>query len=72
MPPKAERACPEAVLRLKNATQEISKGRFDYAPDIRNQDELGELARAFSEMGKRLKRLEEMYLDTSPLTRLPG
>ena len=61
-----------SVIRLKNATQEISKGKFDYAPDIRNQDELGELARAFSEMGKRLKRLEEMYLDTSPLTRLPG
>ena len=61
-----------SVIRLKNATQEISRGKFDYAPDIRNQDELGELARAFSEMGKRLKRLEEMYLDTSPLTRLPG
>jgi len=61
-----------SIIRLKNATQEISKGKFDYAPDIRNQDELGELARAFSEMGKRLKRLEEMYLDTSPLTRLPG
>jgi GGDEF domain-containing protein len=61
-----------AIIRLKNATQEISKGKFDYAPDIHNQDELGELSRSFSEMGKRLKRLEEMYLDTSPLTRLPG
>lgn len=61
-----------AVIRLKIATNEISKGKFDYIPDIRNQDELGELAHSFSEMGKRLKRLEEMYLDTSPLTRLPG
>jgi diguanylate cyclase (GGDEF)-like protein len=61
-----------AIIRLKNATDEIAKGKFDYAPDIRNQDELGELSRSFSEMGKRLKRLEEMYLDTSPLTRLPG
>jgi len=61
-----------AVIRLKNATQEISKGKFDYAPDIRNQDELGELARSFSEMGRRLKRLEEMSLDRSPLTHLPG
>jgi diguanylate cyclase (GGDEF)-like protein len=61
-----------AIIRLKNATQEISKGKFDYTPDIRNQDELGELSRSFSEMGKRLKRLEEMYLDTSPLTHLPG
>jgi diguanylate cyclase (GGDEF)-like protein len=61
-----------AIIRLKNATHEISKGKFDYAPDIHNQDELGELSHSFSEMAKRLKRLEEMYLDTSPLTHLPG
>lgn len=61
-----------AIIRLKNATQEISKGKFDYAPDIHNQDELGELSHAFSDMAKRLKRLEEMYLDTNPLTHLPG
>jgi diguanylate cyclase (GGDEF)-like protein len=61
-----------AINRLKIATDEISKGKFDYIPDIPNQDELGELAQSFSEMARRLKRLEEMYLDTSPLTRLPG
>jgi diguanylate cyclase (GGDEF)-like protein len=61
-----------AIIRLKNATHEISTGKFDYAPDIRNQDELGELSQSFSEMAKRLKRLEEMYLDTNPLTHLPG
>ena len=61
-----------AIIRLKNATQEISKGIFDYSPDIHNQDELGELSHSFSEMAKRLKTLEEMYLDTSPLTHLPG
>ena len=61
-----------AIIRLKNATQEISKGQFDYVPDIHNQDELGELSHAFSEMGRRLRRLEEVSLDTSPLTHLPG
>jgi GGDEF domain-containing protein len=61
-----------AIIRLKNATQEISKGKFDYSPDIHNQDELGELSHSFSDMAKRLKRLEEMYLDASPLTHLPG
>ena len=61
-----------AIIRLKNATQEISKGKFDYTPELHNQDELGELSHSFSEMAKRLKRLEEMYLDTSPLTHLPG
>ena len=61
-----------AIKKLKFATGMISKGIFDHKPDIRNKDELGDLAKAFVSMGKRLKRLEEMYLDTSPLTRLPG
>ena len=61
-----------AIILLKNATHEISTGKFDYAPDIRNQDELGELSQSFSEMAKRLKRLEEMNIDTNPLTYLPG
>ena len=60
------------IIRLKNATQEISKGKFDYTPEIHNQDELGELSHSFSEMAKRLKHLEEMYRDTNPLTYLPG
>jgi diguanylate cyclase (GGDEF)-like protein len=61
-----------AIIRLKDATQKISEGNFEYTPEIRNQDELWELSLAFSEMALRLKRLEEMFLDTSPLTHLPG
>lgn len=61
-----------SVDKLKRATQEIAEGRFDVVPDLKNKDELGDLARAFTEMAKRLKKLEEMYLDASPLTRLPG
>ncbi|MGD8655924.1 MAG: HAMP domain-containing protein [Desulfobacterales bacterium] len=61
-----------AIKKLKHATGKIAEGKFDYRPDIRNQDELGDLAQAFANMAQRLKRLEEMYLDTSPLTRLPG
>jgi diguanylate cyclase (GGDEF)-like protein len=61
-----------AIIRLKNATQEISKGKFDYTPEIHNQDELGELSHSFSEMALRLKSLEAMHLDTNPLTHLPG
>jgi GGDEF domain-containing protein len=61
-----------AIKKLKYATGMISEGKFDHRPDIRNQDELGDLAQAFITMAKRLKQLEEMYLDTSPLTRLPG
>ncbi|MEN8136196.1 MAG: diguanylate cyclase [Thermodesulfobacteriota bacterium] len=61
-----------AVKKLHRATEEISQGRFDHLPDINNKDELGNLAQAFVKMAKRLKNLEEMYLDASPLTRLPG
>jgi diguanylate cyclase (GGDEF)-like protein len=61
-----------AIKKLTFATGMISQGQFDHKPDIRNKDELGDLANAFVTMAGRLKRLEEMYLDTSPLTRLPG
>ena len=61
-----------AIKKLKHATGMISMGKFDHKPDIRNQDELGDLAKAFVLMARRLKQLEEMNLDTSPLTRLPG
>jgi len=61
-----------AIKKLKYATGMISEGKFDHRPDIRNKDELGDLAQAFVTMAQRLKQLEEMYLDTSPLTRLPG
>ena len=61
-----------AIKKLKYATGMIAEGKFDHRPNIRNKDELGDLAQAFITMAKRLKQLEEMYLDTSPLTRLPG
>lgn len=61
-----------AIKELKYATSMISEGKFDHRPDIRNKDELGDLAQAFVTMAGRLQQLEEMYLDTSPLTRLPG
>lgn len=61
-----------AIKKLKFATEMISKGEFNHKPDIRNTDELGDLAKAFISMAGQLKYLEEMNLDTSPLTRLPG
>jgi len=61
-----------SILKLKEATEHISEGNFDYDPKIGTQDEIGSLSKAFLAMGKRLRKLEEMYLDASPLTRLPG
>jgi diguanylate cyclase (GGDEF)-like protein len=61
-----------SVNKLKEATERIAEGNFDYNPNITTVDEIGNLSEAFLDMGKRLKKLEEMYLDASPLTRLPG
>jgi diguanylate cyclase (GGDEF)-like protein len=61
-----------SIQQLKQATRDISKGRFDRVPRLRSGDELADLAVAFTRMARRLSRLEEMYLDASPLTRLPG
>ncbi len=62
----------QSILKLRKATEEVAHGRFDNLPTITNQDELGDLSKAFGEMAKRLKHLEEMYMDASPLTYLPG
>jgi GGDEF domain-containing protein len=61
-----------SVHQLKLSTQEISGGKFDRLPEVRNQDELGDLALAFQRMAQRLKRLEEINLNANPLTHLPG
>lgn len=61
-----------AVRKLQRATHRIAAGDFAYDPQIPTGDELGELAEDFSRMASRLKDLEQMSLDASPLTRLPG
>ena len=61
-----------SLHKLRVATEHIAEGNFDYDPRITSEDEIGSLAKSFLAMGKRLRKLEEMYLDASPLTRLPG
>ena len=66
------RGIARPIRTLRTAAGRIAAGRFDVVPDVPPGDELGDLAADFAEMARRLKRLEEMYLDASPLTRLPG
>jgi GGDEF domain-containing protein len=61
-----------SIDKLAVATMYVAEGEFHYDPQIKTEDEIGALAGAFIVMGKRLGKLEEMYLDASPLTRLPG
>jgi len=60
------------IKKLGKATQFIAQGDFDFDPKIKSGDEVGELAQFFRQMAKRLKEFEELNLDASPLTRLPG
>jgi GGDEF domain-containing protein/CHASE3 domain sensor protein len=60
------------LKKLEKATNLIAEGNFDASITIDSRDEIGSLAKAFGVMTKRLKELEAMNLDASPLTGLPG
>lgn len=60
------------LKKLQEATTLIAEGNLDYKIEKRRDDEIGALATSFAHMTKRLKVLEELNLDASPLTGLPG
>ena len=60
------------IRELKKATGLIAEGKFDYDLKVQRHDEIGSLADAFEVMTARLKVLEALHLDASPLTGLPG
>ncbi|MBT1071454.1 GGDEF domain-containing protein [Pelotalea chapellei] len=61
-----------SIRKLQKTTHRIAAGDFDYDPHIPPGDEIGSLAQDFMSMAVRLKELEQISLDASPLTRLPG
>lgn len=61
-----------SISKLKKATHRIAAGDFDHDLKIAQGDEIGDLAQDFLVMAARLKELEQISLDASPLTRLPG
>ena len=65
-------AISRAMNRLKQATRRIAEGDFDHDPQIPAGDEIGDLAKSVTDMAAQLKILEQLSLDASPLTRLPG
>ena len=61
-----------SIGKLQHATHRIAAGDFGYDPGIESGDEIGALSEDFRQMALRLKELEQISLDASPLTRLPG
>jgi GGDEF domain-containing protein len=61
-----------SINKLQKATHRIAAGDFDHDPHILPGDEIGALSQDFMRMAVRLKELEQLSLDASPLTRLPG
>lgn len=62
----------QPLKKLQKATTSIAEGNLDHKIKIDRQDEIGALAKDFAYMTQRLKILEEINLDASPLTGLPG
>ncbi|MEN6373351.1 MAG: HAMP domain-containing protein [Smithella sp.] len=60
------------LRQLQQATSLIAEGKLDHEISVRRNDEIGALAQDFIYMTQRLRVLEEMNLDASPLTGLPG
>lgn len=57
---------------LSDATDKISKGDLDIRVPIVRNDEIGQLATSFNEMGVALQRMRDEAKGANPLTGLPG
>jgi GGDEF domain-containing protein len=60
------------LKQLQQATKLIAEGNLNHIIEARREDEIGALAHSFAHMTRRLKELEALNLDASPLTGLPG
>jgi len=61
-----------SLTKLKMATQSVGEGNFDLEMEIKSRDEIGELGENLTIMARKIKHFQELCLDASPLTRLPG
>jgi diguanylate cyclase (GGDEF)-like protein len=60
------------LKKLEKVTALIAEGTFKNDLNMNRQDAIGSLARAFIVMAERLKVLEAIHRDASPLTGMPG
>jgi signal transduction histidine kinase len=52
-----------SIVKLQNGTKIIGSGNLDYSIDIKKEDEIGELARAFNQMTAHLKNVTTSKTD---------
>jgi len=50
------RATAQPIVRLLRAAREVGRGNLDVSVEVRGEDELGELSRAFNDMTSRLRK----------------
>lgn len=60
------------MRKLNDATHKISQGQLDIRVSIVGEDEIGQLASSFNEMGVALQRMRDEAKGANPLTGLPG
>jgi len=53
------RSISKPILKLRDATAEVAKGKLDTKVEINSRNEIGQLSRAFDEMTQNLKKTEE-------------
>ncbi|GEM_PF-354756 len=60
------------IQELNEATQSVAAGNLTQQVDVTTDDELGELAETFNEMGQALVAMKARAENANPLTKLPG
>ncbi len=60
------------LRKLNEATLEIARGQLDIRVPIVRDDEIGQIASSFNEMGVALQRMRDEAKGANPLTGLPG
>lgn len=57
------KAFTKPILLLKNGAKEMAKGNLDIRFNIKNKDELGDLAETMNDLSGQLKKIEQMRKD---------
>lgn len=60
------------ILKLKQVTDELARGRLDQQVDLKNKDEIGELARDINQLSRSLEKVSTELNGTARIDSLTG